>query len=184
MVKYLQSSAFSKFTMSVQYLKKEIRDDIDFLDADKHKSGLQVDFNTLDTKFGYKVILWLLISMMKHSQITQSNNFANLCNISKKLGMEFIFCMQINTKVSKNWHYRFWWKQQIRRLVIFLQYIKKKVFCFLITAFVFYCDVKHLDILWGPVMFVVTCFWFTEKWELVFYTMTLKSDITFLQETF
>ena len=57
MVKYLQSSAFSKFTMSVQYLKKEIRDDIDFLDADKHKSGLQVDFNTLDTKFGYKVIL-------------------------------------------------------------------------------------------------------------------------------
>ena len=29
---------------------------------------------------------------------------------------------------------------------MFLQYIKKRVFCFL-TAFVFYCDVKHLDIL-------------------------------------
>ena len=43
----------------------------------------------------------------------------------KKLEMEFIFCMQINTKVSKNWHYRFLWKQQIRRLVIFVQYIKK-----------------------------------------------------------
>ena len=129
------------------FLKKEVRDEVGFLHADKHQSGLQVDFNTLGTKFGYKVILWLLISMIKHSQITQSNNFANLCNISKKLGMEFIFCMQINTKVSKNWHYHFWWKQQIRRLAIFLQYIKKKVFCFLITAFVFYCDVKHLDIL-------------------------------------
>ena len=35
----------------------------------------------------------------------------------------------------------------MRRLVIFFQYIKKKVFCFLITAFVFYRDVKHLDIL-------------------------------------
>ena len=63
--------------------------------------------------------------------------------------MDFIFCIQINTKVSKNWHYHFWWKQQIGRLVIFLQYIKKKAFCFLITAFVFYCDVNHLDILWG-----------------------------------
>ena len=95
----------------------------------------------------------LLISRMKHSQITQSNNVPNPCNLSKKLGMESIFCMQI----SKNWHYRFWWKQQISRLVIFLQHIKKKVFCFLITASVFYCDVKHLDM--GSVMFVVTCFW-------------------------
>ena len=32
---------------------------------------------------------------------------------------------------------------------MFLQHIKKKVFCFLITASVFYCFVKHLDILWG-----------------------------------
>ena len=149
MVKHFQRSKNSKFTISVQYLKKEIRDEVDILHADKHQSDLQVDFNTLGTKFGYKVILWLLISMMKHSQITQSNNFANLCNISKKLGMEFIFCMQINTKVSKNWHYCFLWEQKIRKLVIFLQYIKKKVFCIFITAFVFYCDVRHLGILWG-----------------------------------
>ena len=52
--------------------------------GDKHQSGLQVDFNTLGAKFGYKVILRLLISMMKHSQITKTNNFANPCNISKK----------------------------------------------------------------------------------------------------
>ena len=37
--------------MSVQYLKKEVRDEVDFLHADKHQSGLQVDFNTLSSKF-------------------------------------------------------------------------------------------------------------------------------------
>ena len=128
MVKHFQSSQNSKFTMSVQNLKKEVRDEVDYLHADKHQSGLEVDFNTLATKFGYKVIQWLKISMMKHPQITQNNNFANLCNISKKVGMKFIFCMQI-LKISKNSHYRFWWKQQMR-LVILLHYIKKKVFAF------------------------------------------------------
>ena len=107
MVKHFQSFPNSKFTMSVQYLKKEDSDDVDFLHADKYQSALQVDFNTLGTKVGYKEILSLLIGMMKHSQITQSDNFANLCSISKKLGMEFTFCMQIKTKVSKNWHYHF-----------------------------------------------------------------------------
>ena len=101
MVKHFQSSQNSKFTMPVQYLKKEVRDEVDFLYVDKHQSDQQVDFNTLGIKFGYKVIPSLLISMMKHSQITQSNNFANLYSNSKKLGMEFIFCMQINTKVEK-----------------------------------------------------------------------------------
>ena len=73
----------------------------------------------------------------------------------------------------------------------------------------FYCDVKHLDIFWGsPVMFVVTCFWFTQKWELSFtqydiiyiyiiyiadiylyiyiytYIYIYIADITFRQETF
>ena len=56
MVKHFQSSQNSKFTMSVQYLKKEVRDKVDFLHADKYQSGL-VDFNTLGTKVGYKVIL-------------------------------------------------------------------------------------------------------------------------------
>ena len=40
------------------------------------------------------------MDMLKHSQITQSN----------KLGIEFIFYMQINIEVSTSWYYRFWWK--------------------------------------------------------------------------
>ena len=49
-VKHSQSSQNSKFTMSLQYLKKEVRDEADFLHVDKHQSFLQVDFNTLGIK--------------------------------------------------------------------------------------------------------------------------------------
>ena len=90
------SLELSKKFISLQYLKIEIRDEIDFLHAGKHQIGLQVDFNTFSYKVSYNVILPSLMSMMKHSQITQSKKFADLCNISKKLGMQFIFCMQIN----------------------------------------------------------------------------------------
>ena len=62
--------------MSLQYLKKEVRDEVDFLHADKHQSFLQIDFNTLCIKFFYKVILSLLMSMIKHSQSIQCNKFA------------------------------------------------------------------------------------------------------------
>ena len=105
MVKHFQSSQNSKFAMSLQYVKKEVRDKVDFLHADKRQSFPQVDF------ISYKVILLLSMSAMKYSQSTQCNKFANLCNISeKKFGMQFIFCMLIKIKVSKNRHYRFWWK--------------------------------------------------------------------------
>ena len=46
MVKHSQSSQKSKFTMSLQYLKKDNRSEVDFLHADKHQNFLQVDFNT------------------------------------------------------------------------------------------------------------------------------------------
>ena len=36
MVKHSQSSQNSKFAMSLQYLQQEVRDEFDFLDADKH----------------------------------------------------------------------------------------------------------------------------------------------------
>ena len=70
-VKHSQSSQNSKFTMSLQYFKKEVRDKVDFLHVDKHQSFLQVDFNTLGIKDAYKVILSLLLGMIKHSQSTQ-----------------------------------------------------------------------------------------------------------------
>ena len=38
MVKHFQSSQNSKFAMSLQYLKKEVKDEVDFLHADKHQN--------------------------------------------------------------------------------------------------------------------------------------------------
>ena len=43
--------------MSLQYLKKEVRDKVDLLHVDEHESFIQVDFNTLGIKVSYKVIL-------------------------------------------------------------------------------------------------------------------------------
>ena len=83
-VKHSQSSQNSKFAMSLQYLKNKVKDGVHFLHADKHQSSLQVDLNTLGSSVFYKVILSLLMGMMKHSQSTQSNKFANICNISKR----------------------------------------------------------------------------------------------------
>ena len=90
MVKHSQSSQNSKFAMSLQYLKKEVRDEVNFLHADKHQRFLQVDFNTLGIKVSYKVILSLLMGMIKYSQSTQSNKFAiSLQYLKKELGMDF-----------------------------------------------------------------------------------------------
>ena len=94
-VKHSQSSPNSKFTMSLQYLKKGVRNEVGFWHVDKHQSFLQVDFNTLGIKDAYKVILSLLLGMIKHSQSTQSNRFANIFTISQRRryeGSSFFAC--------------------------------------------------------------------------------------------
>ena len=63
MVKHSQSFENSKFAMSLQYLKKEVKDEVDFLHADKNQTFLQVDFNTFGIKVSYKVILSLLMGI-------------------------------------------------------------------------------------------------------------------------
>ena len=61
----------------------------------QHQSFLQVDFNTFGIKVSYKVVLSLLIGMIKHSQSTQSNNFAiSLQYLKKEVkdGVYFFAC--------------------------------------------------------------------------------------------
>ena len=147
----------------MQYLQKSMSYEIDFLPVDKHKNFLQIDSITLGVhgqacpkhpkqkkwmtkltfcmqvtmKTYFKLRLWFWWRWSSISKVPKIASLQCLYNISKKkLEMKLIFCMQINTQVSKNLHYRFWWKQWIGRFVIFLQHIKKNVFCFLITAFV------------------------------------------------
>ena len=62
--------------MSLLYLKKEVRDEVNFLHVSKHQNFLQVDFNNLSIKVFYKVILSFLMDMIKYSQSTQSNKLA------------------------------------------------------------------------------------------------------------
>ena len=50
MIELSQSSQNSKFALSSQYRKKEVRDKVDFLHADKHQDFSQFNFSTLNIK--------------------------------------------------------------------------------------------------------------------------------------
>ena len=91
MVKSSQSFEKSKFALTLEYLKKEVRDIVNFccmklifLHTVKHQSFLDVDFNTLGIKVSDKMIVTLLMDMVKHSQSTGSNKFAISLQYVKK----------------------------------------------------------------------------------------------------
>ena len=60
----------------LQYLEKDVREEVEFLHADNHPNFLQVDLNTLSINFFYKVILSLVMGMIKHSKSAQSKKVA------------------------------------------------------------------------------------------------------------
>ena len=61
----------NKFAISLQYLKEEVSDEIDFLQANKHKSLLQIDTMTL-------------IGVVKHSQSFPNSKVAISLQYIKK----------------------------------------------------------------------------------------------------
>ena len=130
--------------MSLQYLKKEVRDEVYFL---YQSINLKVDFNNLGVKISYKAILSLLIGMIKHSQSTQSNKFT----IFLQYREEFIFCMQMNIKkflkvsiVILDGSRQICPKYSKKKVGnIFAIYYEKSIG----TALVLYFDAKYWDIL-------------------------------------
>ena len=107
MVKHFQVSQNSKFAVFLQYLKKEVSNEVDFF-ACRYTSK----FSTSWFQHCYKVKQSLLMRMIKHSKSTQCNIFAiSFQQYQKKLWMEFIFFMQININASTSWHYHSWWKR-------------------------------------------------------------------------
>ena len=100
MVNHSQSSQNSKIAMSLQISKKKLAE-VDFLHTDKHQCFVQVNFNTLDIKVSYKVILSLLMGMIKHSKNTQRNKFAISLQYLKK---EVHF---LHADKHQSWHYSF-----------------------------------------------------------------------------
>ena len=67
MVKNSQSSQNSKFAMSLQYLQKEVKTEVDFLHVEFPKNY----FNTWSIKVCCKVNITLLTGMITCFQITQ-----------------------------------------------------------------------------------------------------------------
>ena len=129
--KFPEQQICNVFTIS----QKKVRDEVDFLHADKHPNFVQVNFNILGIKVSYKMMLSLLMGRFKHSQSTQSNKFAISLQYLKKevrnevhifhadkhqsfhkLALSFLIEVARNVQSTQN-----------RKLVIFLQYVKKKV---------------------------------------------------------
>ena len=79
MVKYSQSSQNSKVAMSLQYLKKELRDEVDFLRGDKHQS-----FNKLESSF--------LMEVAKFVESTQNRNSVIFLEYAKKKEWQILLC--------------------------------------------------------------------------------------------
>ena len=61
--RHAQITQNNKFAVSLQYLKKELSHDVDFVHADKHESLLQIDS-----------MIWM--GMVKHSQSSKNSKFA------------------------------------------------------------------------------------------------------------
>ena len=66
--------------MPLQYLKKEVKDEVDFLHVDKHQIFVKVYFNSLGI-IPIRLILSLLMDMIKHSQVLKVTSLQYLYNI-------------------------------------------------------------------------------------------------------
>ena len=130
--------------------------------VDKHQSFLQVDFNTLDIKVSYRVIISLLLGMIKHAQYTQSNKFSiSLQYLKKEVtnGVYFLYADKHQSFYKLGLLLlmevvRYIQSTKNRKLVIFLQYILKAIHLLLCSIVM-----QNIRIFYGgPAMFIVTCF--------------------------
>ena len=71
MARHVQITQNNKFAISLQYLKKKVDDEVDFLCANKHGSFLQIDTIIFD-------------GMVKHFQNSQNSKFATSLQYLKK----------------------------------------------------------------------------------------------------
>ena len=81
MARHAQITQNNKYAISLQYLQKEVSDEVDFLYVDKHSSLLQID-------------TMILIGIFKHSQSSQNSRFTmSLQSLKKEVRDEADFCM-------------------------------------------------------------------------------------------
>ena len=77
MIKHSQSTQSNKFLISLQYLKKDVRNGVHFLHADKHQSF-------------YKLALLFLMEETRHVQIIQNRNLIIFLQYIKKKVLQLL----------------------------------------------------------------------------------------------
>ena len=77
MIQYSQSTQSNKFAISLQYLKKEVRNGVHFLHADKHQNF-------------YKLALSFLMEVARHVQSTQNRKLVKFLQYIKKKVMQLL----------------------------------------------------------------------------------------------
>ena len=89
MTRHAQITQNNKLAISLQYHKKELSYEVDFLHADKHESLLQIDS-------------MILMGMVKHSQSSQNSESAMSLQCLKKEVKDEVYFLHadINIKVS------------------------------------------------------------------------------------
>ena len=79
MIKHSQSTQSNKFAVSLQYLKKEIANGVNYLHADKHESF-------------YKLALSFLTETTKYVQSTQNRKMVIFSQYFKKKVLQLLLC--------------------------------------------------------------------------------------------
>ena len=87
MARHAQNTQNNMSAISLQYLKKEMSVEVDFLHADKYESLLQIDS-------------MILMGMFKDSQSSQNCKFAMSLEYFRKEVKDVKVCMQINIRFS------------------------------------------------------------------------------------
>ena len=80
-IKHSQSTQSNKFAVSLQYLKKEIANGVNFLHADKHQSF-------------YKLALSFLMEVARHVQSTQNRKLVTFLQYNEKV-LQLLFCSTV-----------------------------------------------------------------------------------------
>ena len=83
MARHIQITQNNKFAISLEYLKKEVSDEVDFLHADKHESLLQID-------------TMILMGIVKHSQSSQNSKFTMSLQYLKKEVRDEVDCLHVD----------------------------------------------------------------------------------------
>ena len=88
--RHAQITHTKKFAVSLQYLKREVNDEVDFLHAGKHENSLQID-------------TMILNEMVKHFQSSQNSKCTmSVQYLQKEDRDKLISCMQISIKMAFN----------------------------------------------------------------------------------